>query len=100
MNITYKKMPEYFKGKLDFDGNSVSAYTENQTYFVKSYDTIMAVVKPNGEVILNGNNYSRTTTKVQAILQGCFPVATVILGNCEYWSKDFYQYDPGDWKRR
>lgn len=70
---TYKEIPNAISNQENFAGSSVQGYKENDWYYVYSYGTLMAIVLANGAgVMLNTHKYSRTTSKIQAILRRLF----------------------------
>lgn len=94
MAISYKNMPKFLENQKDFKGTVVSAFHEDGLYKVKQYDTVLAVVFPDGEVKLNANKYTATTSKFQTLLKGCYPNAELVKGDTEYWKENFHKYDP------
>lgn len=75
---TYKQIPEAIVNQENFVGNSVQGVKEDDWYYVYSYGTLMAIVLANDAgVVLNKHKYSRTTSKIQAILRRLFEDATV-----------------------
>lgn len=68
--INYKAMREAIKNRQEFNGNSVTAEIEELTgsYLVKSYNTIILEILPNGVLGFNNKRYSVTTSKLQNLI--------------------------------
>lgn len=67
---TYRDIPTHVKWQEDFQGNSASAETRsNGWYVIYSYETIMAIVLPNGKAVVNADHYSMTTSRLQNIIK-------------------------------
>lgn len=68
MYATYRQMANLFTNYTSFDGNSVRALWDGNSYKVYSYETLILKAE-NGKVTYFDNSYfSPTTSKVQNIL--------------------------------
>lgn len=91
MKCTYKEMPTKLQNLENFTGNSVTAITWGDVYYVYSYNTlIFKYDKLKKSMQLNVTKYSRTTSKLQRMLQQIFPNSRHILFlEKDLWVGDF-----------
>lgn len=61
-NATYREIPGHVRARESFEGNSMSAYTDNDgTYKVLSYATVIATLSPDGLAWISDNHWGPTT---------------------------------------
>lgn len=70
--LNYAQVERAIANKQEFKGNSCRGYYEDGEYVVVSYSTKIAVVagaERGGELWLNPNKYSQTTSRLQNIIK-------------------------------
>lgn len=70
--LNYAQVERAIANREKFEGNSCRGYYDNGEYVVLSYSTRIAVVagaERGGEVWLNPNKYSVTTSRLQNIIR-------------------------------
>lgn len=83
---TYRDIPKHVKWQEDFQGNSASAETRsNGWYVIYSYGTIMAIVLPNGKAVVNVDHYSVTTSRLQNIIKRYLEAEMVFIQPHSAW---------------
>lgn len=63
----YRDIPGCIEGREAFRGHSASAYWADGTYYIYSYETVIASWR-DGRWEIDGTYYSRTTSRLQNIV--------------------------------
>ena len=65
----YKTIATKLANRESFRGNSLNAYWIGEVYKVISYNTLIAEVGNMGNILLNENKYSVTTSRHQNLIR-------------------------------
>lgn len=69
MQDNYKTIASKLANRESFTGNSMTANYVGEVYKVWSYNTLIAEVGNMGNILLNSNKYSVTTSKHQNLIR-------------------------------